>query len=234
MEDESNIPESSGDWLSETKNWIQDNIRIVLSIVIVLAIALGVYSYSKRGVEEEQGQVAQKTEEETDLQKLIEEQEQELANEQTGETLSQTEQSADSQKPEETTEQPEEQSGETAIQPETSEPQATEEPAGETIISQSGDAFEVTAATGDSLTTLARSAVKQYLDINNDSTLSAEHKIYIEDYLAKKMGYSDYLEIGQTKSFSQNDISEAVSAAKTLTPSQLEHLKIYSQRVSNI
>ena len=30
------------------KNWLQDNIRIILSVLIVVAIAAGIYSYSKR------------------------------------------------------------------------------------------------------------------------------------------------------------------------------------------
>ena len=34
--------------VDNAKRWLQDNLRIIISIVIVVAIAGGIYSYSKR------------------------------------------------------------------------------------------------------------------------------------------------------------------------------------------
>ena len=298
MENEINTPEEnneqdpieSGDWISEIKNWFQDNIRIVLSIVIVLAIALGVYSYSKRGAEVTEEFAME--EDQVVLDDLLNNQEETTPAEETGqEPVEQPDVqeeeavTVEENQPEEVQEQPpveeeqppaempvkeeqppveesqppmeepetvqppaEEESAETvAVNPTEPEPEQIEEtqeapsvepPAQpqqpETVVSETNDVYEVTAATGDSLTTLARSAAKQYLDTYNDSGITAEHKIYIEDYLAKKMGYSSRVNVGETKSFSQQDIQEAVNAAKQLTPAQLENLKMYSQRVPNL
>ena len=227
MKNEGDIPEPSGNWPSEIKNWIQDNVRIVLSIVIVLVIALGVYSYSKRGVEESGEKLAEETTEKTDLQKLIEEDSAKLADE--GE-----EEEANSEEVtdiEETT--TEEMDTEDAVIVEEQPTEETSEQK-EAVISQTDGSYEVTAASGDSLTTLARSAVSQYLDTHNDPSVTAEHKVYMEDYLAKKMGYSSRLNIGETKTFSEGDIASALEASKTLTPGQLDHLKVFSQQVPSL
>ncbi len=217
MKNEGDIPEPSGNWPSEIKNWIQDNVRIVLSIVIVLVIALGVYSYSKRGVEESGEKLAEETTEKTDLQKLIEEDSAKLADEGEEEEAN-SEEVTDTEDAVIVEEQPTE---------ETSEQK-------EAVISQTDGSYEVTAASGDSLTTLARSAVSQYLDTHSDPSVTAEHKVYMEDYLAKKMGYSSQLNIGETKTFSEGDIASALEASKTLTPGQLDHLKVFSQQVPSL
>jgi len=217
MKNEGDIPEPSGNWPSEIKNWIQDNVRIVLSIVIVLVIALGVYSYSKRGVEESGEKLAEETTEKTDLQKLIEEDSAKLADEGEEEEAN-SEEVTDIEDAVVVEEQPTE---------ETSEQK-------EAVISQTDGSYEVTAASGDSLTTLARSAVSQYLDTHSDPSVTAEHKVYMEDYLAKKMGYSSQLNIGETKTFSEGDIASALEASKTLTPGQLDHLKVFSQQVPSL
>lgn len=44
MEDENKVEETT----REMKQWFQDNLRIIVSIIIVVAIAGGIYSYSKR------------------------------------------------------------------------------------------------------------------------------------------------------------------------------------------
>lgn len=45
MEEEKNIPEEGQ---GKMKQWLQDNLRIIISIAIVILIAGGIYSYSKR------------------------------------------------------------------------------------------------------------------------------------------------------------------------------------------
>ena len=236
MENESDTPEQSGDWLSETKNWIQDNIRIVLSVIIVLAIGFGVYFYSKRGAEETPGQLAEETTENADLDQLLQEGESEQLSEEEKSRLSEE---AKKIAQEEAQSQPSEEAPAEEVkapeEPASVQAQTTPEPPKpETVITQSAGNYEVTAANGDSLTTLARSAARQYLDANNDASITKEHKIYIEDYLAKKMGYSHRLNVGEVKTFSENDIKGAIEAAKKLTPSQLEHLKVFSKNVSNL
>jgi len=265
MENESNTPQepdeepTGGDWLSETKNWIQDNIRIVLSVIIVLAIGFGVYFYSKRGAENTELSLQEETTENAELkEKLLEGNNEELSEEEKQKLSEEArkiaqEEGAKVENNEPAVEAtPQEEAQPTAAP--TAEPtaaptvQPTAEPTPqptpevkkdepqkpETVINQSAGNYEVTAASGDSLTTLARSAVKQYLDANNDSSITKEHKIYIEDYLAKRMGNSNRLKVGEVKTFGENDIKSAIDAAKQLTPNQLEHLKIFSERVSNI
>jgi hypothetical protein len=226
MEEESNTPEPMGDWLSETKNWIQDNIRIVLSIVMVLIIGVSVYSYSKKGLKENQ-------EENTDqakLEDLVTNEEQAQPEDKAG-VIDDAKKIAQEEAVKKTEEQAVTQEKKEEPEP---EPAAAEtEKNSETVVSQNQDGYEVTAGKGDSLTTISRSAVKQYIETNQDSEITNEHRVYMEDYLAKKMGYNRHLNAGEVKSFSADNMKEALDAAKKLTPQQLEHLKIYSQRVSS-
>lgn len=91
-----------------------------------------------------------------------------------------------------------------------------------------------TAEWGEGITNLARRAVRNYLKENpKDFEVTPEHKIYIEDYLAKKMG-GGWLNLGQTLEFSEDSIKEAIEKAETLTPEQLENLTQYSQLVSSL
>ncbi len=229
MKNEGETPEPLGGWPSEIKNWIHDNVRIVLSIIIVLVIALGVYSYSKRGAEETEEKLAEEATEEVNIEEIItgETTEMEEEGEMETEPAETEEISQEAATAEEAVEEPEEMQAE-----EIAEEAVEEEIA--TVVSQTDGSYEVTAAGGDSLTTLARSAVKQYLDAHNDSSITAEHKIYMEDYLAKKMGYSSQLNIGETKTFSESDIELALKDAKTLTSDQLENLKVFSQQVPGL
>jgi len=51
MEENENMVDESSD-NGTFKQWIQDNLRIIISIIIVVSIAGGIYSYSKRSAEE--------------------------------------------------------------------------------------------------------------------------------------------------------------------------------------
>lgn len=91
--------------------------------------------------------------------------------------------------------------------------------------------YEETAEKGEGITHLARKALKRYLSERKvDFEITAEHKIYIEDYLQKKTG-NHWLKIGEKVSFSEELIKEAISASQKLTPSQLENLKQFSSQV---
>lgn len=84
---------------------------------------------------------------------------------------------------------------------------------------------------GEGITHLARRALKKYLQENPQNfQVTPEHKIYIEDYLAKKMG-GGWLKLGEQLEFSENLIKEAIENASQLTPEQLENLTQYAQLV---
>jgi len=88
---------------------------------------------------------------------------------------------------------------------------------------------------GEGITHLARRALKNYLEERptDFAEITPEHKIYIEDYLAKKMG-GGWLMLGETLTFSEDLIVEAIQKARELTPEQLENLKQYSQLVPSL
>lgn len=91
-----------------------------------------------------------------------------------------------------------------------------------------------TAQKGEGITHLARRTLKKYLEDNPQSfNVTPEHKVYIEDELAKKMGGRG-LKLGETVEFSSDLIKEALQKAETLTPQQLENLTQYSQLVPSL
>jgi hypothetical protein len=95
---------------------------------------------------------------------------------------------------------------------------------------ESGDSITKTASRGDGITHLARSAIKDYL-AQSGKTLSAEQKIYAEDYAQNRIG-SESLEVGQKISFSKDLLREAVEKSQDLTVWQIENLKQYTANVS--
>ncbi len=206
------------------KNWFQDNIRIILSVLIVVAIAAGIYSYSKRTDEE----LVQE-----DV--MIEEMNEEIAameEENSPVTIIGEDEETDNSEEAETEE--------VEAQPEVEEVKVTPTETTETVETEavvseeSEESFIETAAAGDSQTTLARKALRNYLEKNNDSSLTAEHKIYIEDYLRKNISFVGTVHPGTEISFSKNLIKDSIEKSKTLSENQLKNLEKYSKRVSNI
>lgn len=98
------------------------------------------------------------------------------------------------------------------------------------LLAETGDAIFLTAQRGEGITHLARHAIYEYLK-DAEKTLSAEQKIYAEDYIQNKTS-SDPLDLGQTLSFSRELIKEAVEKAEGLTSPQIENLKQYTATVS--
>ncbi len=88
------------------------------------------------------------------------------------------------------------------------------------------DSITKTASRGDGITHLARSAIKDYL-AESGKTLSAEQKIYAEDYVQNKIG-SEFLEVDQKISFSKDLLREAVEKSEGLEEWQIENLKQYT------
>ncbi|EKE21837.1 MAG: hypothetical protein ACD_7C00115G0002 [uncultured bacterium] len=195
MEDDINIDEEIN--RGSAKQWLQDNLRVIISILIVVAIAGGIYSYSKRSedsmVTKEENTAEESTAPEENL-------------------------SITTDKIDEATDTKKEDVKET--------PKA--------ISQETGSSFIETAGAGDGKTVLSRRALANFLEKNQDSSLSAEHKIYIEDYLRKKVSYSGGIRIGTSLEFSKELIQEAIARSKNLNEKQLKNLQKYAVRVPSL
>lgn len=180
---------------NQAKAWIQENLRIIVSVFIVAAIALGIYSYSQR---------TQNAAEDESL-------------------LLDT-------------------NGEVTV----AEEDANTAEEGEGVKSETGSGVVITpelsreteasfveqAELGNGRTHLARRALAHYLEKNPDSSLSAEHKVYIEDYLQKNVGYEGSVTPNTSIEFSKDLIRQGIDKSKTLNENQLQNLKKYSALVS--
>lgn len=189
--------------------WLQENFRIIVSILIVVAIAGGIYSYSKRT----QPSIADLNE---------------------GEKIAENLDSLKDQDAE---------SGKVVIEnkdaktgTETKKEVVTDaKPTTPAVTSQETDSsFQETAQRGDGKTHLARRALANYLEKNADSSLTAEHKVYIEDYLRKHVGYAGRVHVGTKIEFSKDLIKQAIEKSKQLNDGQLKNLQKYSARVSSL
>lgn len=192
--------------MQKFKEWVQENLRIIVSVLIVFLIASSIYSYSKRG--EESTEVAQeKTELENILSDLPESSQENLT--------------VEENKPEEVKkEEPKKEEVKKETPQISSDSQETEK------------SFIESAQKGDGTTHLARRALAHYLEKNSDSSLTPEHKIYIEDYLRKNISHPGRVSVGTSVEFSKDLIKQAISASKNLNESQLKNLTKYSARVS--
>ncbi len=186
-------PKSQESKTEQIKRWFQDNLRIVISIAIVVVIAGGIYSYSKR----------------TDSPIVATEQN--AAEETTVEVADETEKSEA-----EVTKETEQKVSSVATSKETE------------------SSFIETAGKGDGVTHLARRATANYLEKNQDSTLTKEHKIYIEDFLRKNVGQKGGIKVGTSVEFSKDLVQKAIEKSKTLNEKQLKNLEKYSARVSSL
>lgn len=196
-ENEQNIDEENKE--SSTKQWIQDNLRVLVSIFIVVIIAAGIYSYSNRSQD-----VTQK--EQTEQSDILKD---------TPTDKSESVKADDSKSTENTTKSDTKTSSVTTSQ-------------------ETDKSFVETAGKGDSLTKLARKALADYLEKNGDSSLTPEHKIYIEDYLRKNVAHKDGVQIGTSVEFSKSLINDAISKSKTLNERQLQNLHKYALRVPSL
>ena len=191
-------PESQEEKSEQLKRWFQDNLRIIISVAIVIVIAGGIYSYSKRTdspiVTDEQSQVTE-------------------------------EGAVDGNKADET-----KTTGQVAVENKDTKQAVSSA----TISKETEGSFVETAGRGDGLTVLARKATANYLEKNQDSALTKEHKIYIEDYLRKNVGHRDGVHVGTSVEFSKDLIQKAIAQSKTLNEKQLKNLQKYSARVSSL
>jgi hypothetical protein len=181
--------------VDQTKTWIQENLRVIVSVFIVAAIALGIYSYSQRaqniGGEEESSLLTTKGGEQENVS------------------------------PKETP------ASGTATTETKSGVVVTEE-----LSQETGMSFIEKAERGNGSTHLARRALAHYLEKNADSSLTSEHKIYIEDYLRKNVGFRGHVSTKTSIEFSKDLIKQGIEKSKTLNSKQLQNLRKYSARVS--
>jgi len=253
MEENSEIQEDLGNG-GKFKNWLQDNIRIILSVLIVATIAAGIYSYSKRTVVpvDQAGNDAEINLAETnknddgnkDNNAVVvvgedknENKTEKIDNNSKELSVKEEEQSTDvnKDKKEEEVVAPKEEKVEA---PKEEEKQVVEKKKEEKQSVASGEETETSfvevANSGDGLTTLARQATKQYLEKNPVDGLTKEHKIYIEDYLRRHINHSTIVRSGEQVSFSKDLIKDAIGASKNLNEQQLKNLQKYSARVSGL
>ncbi len=185
------------------KQWFQDNLRIIISVLIVVVIAGGIYSYSNRS------QAPTVT---TDDQSG-------MLSEITGDEEKATPDNTQT----------------TEVKEDRKVPENKQEQVSSTATSQETEAsFVETAVKGDGTTRLARRALANYLEKNPDSTLTPEHKIYIEDYLRKKVAHKGSVRVGTSVEFGKNLIQEAISKSKNLNENQLKNLHKYAVRVPSL
>ncbi len=184
---------------SQAGAWIQENLRIIVSVFIVAAIALGIYSYSQRS------EIASENE---DIAQLLDTKGEKPATDDQAMTGDTKDTTMTAPKAENKVAVPQELSQETET------------------------AFVEKAAKGEGSTHLARRALAHYLEKNPDSSISGEHKVYIEDYLRKHATTKGWVNPGQSIEFSKDAIREAIESSKNLNQYQLNHLKQFSHKVS--
>lgn len=190
------------------KQWFQDNLRIIVSIVIVVLIAGGIYSYSNRSMSPDSSESIAKNDV---LSEAI-----------SGDSdASTSDDSSQAQADSKTNDQATQQKSDATASVSTGTSKETD------------GSFIETAGKGDGATKLARRALADYLEKNPDSTLTAEHKIYIEDYLRKNVG-SQKVNVGSSIEFSKSLIGDAISKSKNLNAAQLKNLHKYAVRVPSL
>ncbi len=178
----------------QAKLWIQENLRIIVSVFIVAAIALGIYNYSQR----------------TQTALLDDEN---ILLDTNGDT--------------ETTTEPT-----TTTTPSVTNSIKTEIAVTPDLSRETEASFVEQAVSGNGTTHLARRALAHYLEKNPDSTITVEHRVYIEDYLRKNVNHSGAVTTKTSIEFSKDLIRQAIDHSKTLNDKQLQNLKKYSARVN--
>lgn len=265
---------------NNASSWLQDNLRIIISVGIVILLVFAIYSYSKRNsrtdivVDDSQIEEVAMTngKSSNEINEIIDEIKDDQAN--VDSTVSEqvvTTEDADTAADNEQTRLAKEQEMEEAriaqdaaeqkerevqeqemknaqIPQETTDQQAQQESerqkAGdivrEVIESRSTQQVQkkdgivvVTAVYGDSMTTLARKAAGEYINSNSTGSLTASHKIYIEDYL-RKIKNARSIHPGTEMEFTNAEIANAIEQSQKLSQSQLDNLAKYAQNVPGL
>ncbi len=245
---------------NNVSNWFQDNLRIIISVGIVILLVFAIYSYSQRNsrttvvVDDSHiDEVATVGDASTnEINEIIDEIQDDQENTElpdTATTKAPTE--AEEVKTDDTTqnahiaaEEPTE--DETPATEEASkkeeEPQKAEDIVREVIESHAatqqqthheGGVVKIVAVRGDSMTTLARKAAKDYMSRNTVGNITPSHKIYIEDYL-RKHHVSRHINVNTEVRFTESEIAEAIAQSQKLTDAELRNLARYAQHVPGL
>ena len=194
--------------------FLADNGRLLLTaIIIILLIVAGVYAFNQ-----ENGGTAQQNEEQVAQNETSGEGEQNGSAEEGGESESDNEET-----PGETVYEGEGQDNDGDSESQASEAEAQGE----------NGTYTMTAERGDGVTHLARDAVSQYLENNPDQAeqVTPAHRVYLETVLTQR-NYQPSLEVGETVSFSQSEVSNAVQDAVELPQDEVNDWQPYVAQVS--
>ncbi len=213
---ENNSEDSEKDQESSSENgrekmkvWLQENLRMLVSIIIVVVIAGGIYAYSKRAQAPTASDGATVSQDSSEGKISV------IGGDAAKDGS--TDQAANTTAPSDTT-----------AQPSTDNTQKTTTP--QPASQETDSSFVQTASKGDSNTTLARRSLANYLEKTPDASLTAEHKVYIEDFLRRQVR-SGRLKVGDTREFSKDAIANAIEKSKGLSSKQLKNLEKFSKRV---
>lgn len=201
--------ETSEDGRESMKAWFAENLRMIVSVAIVVVIAAGIYTYSKRAQVPNVSSKVASTEQDAEGKISVIGGDNESAGTENSDGQTQVSQEAQPQ---------------LAEKAQVAAPQTSQE---------TENSFVETAAKGDGSTNLARRALANYLEKNADTSLSAEQKIYIEDYLRRQVN-NGRLRVGDTREFSKDTIAKAIEKSKGLSEKQLKNLQKYAQRVPGL
>ena len=97
-----------------------------------------------------------------------------------------------------------------------------------------GETITVVVQRGEGYTHTARRALAEYLRANPNEQITAEHKIYVEDYLQKRIAEKERLFSGNEVGYSEGEIQAAVDAALDLTEPQIDNLSKYVPLVPSL
>lgn len=220
MSDQPDVPmiDPSRGWGGKLSDWLKQHWTTTIIVAIIVFLIWGIYSnYSTEVTENPNENSTANTEDTLNPEDLIAEDNPDLL-ENIGDTVEVVEDT--------TTE-------DTTIEDATVIAAEEETPAVTVTEDTENNIFTVVAIKGEGVTHLSRKALKQYLQNNSDSELTKEHKIFIEDYMRKNTN-SETLNIGDSRTFSVSLIEGAINASKNLTENQLNNLKKYSSKVSNL
>jgi len=215
-QEEINLSTEEKGWLGKIKDSVYENWQTILVALIVLIVGISAYNYNSNTTSNTSGTaVEEKGEEQTD---------ENVASEETADQEAATE-----AKDQETAAEQDQTNNEAATNAatETNKENTAEAAQNTNAVAIEGESYKVTAVRGDGLTHLARKALNKYLEENSDDQLTAEHKVYIEDYLQNRAG-SGQIEIGHEESFSKSQIETAIANSKKLSQKSLDNLKKYT------
>ena len=92
-------------------------------------------------------------------------------------------------------------------------------------VEEEREVYKKVAKEGEGVTHLARRAINDYLQ----EEIAPEKKIYMEDYVQKKVAPSgSWLDTGEEVEISKEIIDEALEKAEDLSPEELQNLEKYA------